>query len=130
MSNRSRIEVKETDQHLADNARADRAKAIAPLAHIGFTKNVIPERRLTRPPSARRANLLDAQRRLAHPARHCLARGQTDALTAHQVTHCERLKLSNFGDACDRHRQCDERSDQSTVDLLGARCRWSTGRIE
>jgi len=42
MSNRSRIEIKETDQHLADNARADRAKAIAPLAHIGFPKNVMP----------------------------------------------------------------------------------------
>jgi len=51
MTHRTRVEVEQADQHLADDARADGTKTVASLAHVGFTKNVVPERRLTRPAS-------------------------------------------------------------------------------
>src|SRR4029450_5351339 len=104
MPPRTRVEVEQADQHLADDARADRSKTIAPLAHIGFAKNVIPERRLTRPASARCTNLLGAQRPLAHPPRHRLARRQTDALATLQVTHGEGVKFFDFGRTSEGHR--------------------------
>lgn len=44
MSNRIRVEVEQTDRHLADDARADGAKTIASLAHSGM-----PDSRVTIP---------------------------------------------------------------------------------
>ena len=44
MTHRTRVELEQADQHLADDARTDGAKTIAALAHVGFAKDVVPER--------------------------------------------------------------------------------------
>ena len=56
----TRVRELEVDEDLivyADDPRTDRSKTIARLAHIGFAKNVVPERCFARPASARRADL-------------------------------------------------------------------------
>ena len=65
VSHRRRIVVEESDQHLADDAAADRAKAMATGPHVGFAEDVIPERRLAWPSGVLRSNFGCRQRCLA-----------------------------------------------------------------
>jgi hypothetical protein len=43
------IEIKQSHEHIADNARADWSESIAVTANVGLSQNVIPKRCFTRP---------------------------------------------------------------------------------
>ena len=87
---------------------------------VGFTENVIPQRSLASPTRGGDANLLRRERRNSHVTRDALARRQTHALSALQITDGERVIIFDFALSSHGHRQFDKRAHQLSIYFLAA----------
>src|SRR4029077_19454261 len=56
MSHRGRVEIEETHQDFADNARANRPESIATAPNVSLPLDVVPERCLAAPANSRCAD--------------------------------------------------------------------------
>src|SRR5258708_21599253 len=128
MSHRGRVEIEETHQDFADNARANRPEPIATAPNVSFALNVVPERRLAVPANPRSADLVTGQWCFIETTRDGLARRKSDALPALEIADGKGVKLFDMR----LTRQCDgksdQRADQAAIDLLGTR-RWRSALL-
>ena len=127
---RTPVEIQQADQHLANDAGAHGSETLTCLAHIGFAKNVVPERGLTRPAGSGRPHFVGRQRPLTHQERHVLARRQAHTLATHQVAHGQGLQIFPVGHTGQRDAQCEQRTNEPTINLLRAGSGRRAGEVE
>src|SRR5258708_40189981 len=78
MSHRGRVEIEQTHQDFANNARANRPEPIATAPNVSLALDVVPERRLAVPANPRSADLVTGQQRFIDATRGRLARRKYD----------------------------------------------------
>ena len=113
-----RIRVDESNQYLRYNPATYGAKAMTSCTHVGFAKNVVPERRLALPTRRGDANLLRGEWGDSHVTGHGFARREPDTLAALQVANGERMIIVNLTLTCDRNWQRNECSHQFPFNSL------------
>src|SRR5258706_84850 len=130
MSHRGPVEIEQTHQDFADNARANRPELISTAPYVSLALDVVPERRLAVPAYPRSADLVTGQRCFIETTRDCLARRKSDTLPAREIPDGKGVELFDMRltRQCDGKR--DQRANQPAVDLLGTCCWRSVLRIE
>src|ERR1700704_274138 len=97
MSHRGWVEIEQTHQHFADNARANRPEPIATAPNVSFALDVVPERCLAMPANPRGADLVTGQRCFIETTRDGLARRKSDTLPALEIADGKGVELFDMG---------------------------------
>src|SRR5262245_48874591 len=130
MTYRAQVELQQTDEYLADDAAPDRTETAPAGSHIGLTQDVVPERRLTVPTGGAGSDFVGRQRPFAEMPGDRFSRGQPDPFAALEIAHGERAEFLDFTRAGDCHRQGNQRSHESSVELPSSLRRRISRRIE
>jgi len=101
------IQIQQTDEHLADNPRADRAEAIAATSDVGFAQHVVPQRGFPSPSHLFCSHFVSPEGLFSHTPRDRLTRWLADALSAFEVTNGHGMKFLDLAVTRQCHRQRD-----------------------